>query len=78
MTRLLPVLLVVACGDARTQKDDDLARVCLAYDHLRTLARVDTMTGGWLLSMLPPRVQFWNNNHSPAAIAAKIRGSVQV
>lgn len=42
MTRRLPLL---ACGDVRTQKDDDLTRVCLAYDHLRLVARADTMTG---------------------------------
>ncbi len=45
MNRLLPLLLLAACGDVRTPKDDDLVRVCLAYDNLRTLARVDTMTG---------------------------------
>lgn len=45
MTRLLPLLLLVACDDVRTQKDDDLTRVCIAYDHLRIVARADTMTG---------------------------------
>lgn len=40
-----PLLLVSACGDVRTRKDDGLAQVCLAHDHLKFVARVDTMTG---------------------------------
>ena len=44
MRAILPLFLLAACVDAN-EADRELTTVCGAYDHVRMVARADTMTG---------------------------------